>query len=312
MSCTPIFDIADFLPPAPHHSTGVQPPSDEHAIFTGNDGLSAFASQDEYATGTTISMHDSAQRIVLSVWLKDGMQAQIDGDRHTHQINHHDVMLSYLPGNLAHAHFGGQNHHVGLVLPRQALEALDGCAFRRIQTTLQKRGGVCIQPAHAQLLRSAHELQEVLNTAGNSRLLKQAKSLEFLARSLEPWHDPANQPQPTPGLRQQTRLRQARECLLRDLAHAPDISTLAQVCGMNTFELKRGFRELFGMSVHALYQHERMHHAWQLIHSGDMTAQEAGESVGYRNMSHFGAAFRREFGILPGELRRKTSVLMPY
>jgi AraC-like DNA-binding protein len=26
--------------------------------------------------------------------------------------------------------------------------------------------------------------------------------------------------------------------------------------------------------------------------------------VGYRNMSHFGAAFRRVHGVLPGEVRR--------
>lgn len=68
---------------------------------------------------------------------------------------------------------------------------------------------------------------------------------------------------------------------------------------------KHGGQILFGLPVHAFYQRERMHLAWELIASGRANAGQAGGMVGYDNLSHFGAAFLRQFGILPGQLRRQ-------
>lgn len=302
-----IVDIADILPPS-HHQPAQHVPTGPHATFSSRDGLSAFASQGQFSQATTISMRDSAKRILLTVWTKDGIEIQVDASRQKHTINPLDVVLTLIPDNVTHTHFLGHNQHVGLVLELHTLEQLDESAAQHIQTALAQRGGLCIQPARAQLLRSAHELQETLNHTASSPLLRHAKCLEFLAHSLEPWQTKNSHPSASFNGRQQAKLRQAREHLLHDLANAPDISTLARLCAINTFELKRGFREVFGMSIYALYQQERLNRAWQLIHTGEMTAQEAGQTVGYRNMSHFGCAFKRQFGVLPGQLRRQVTV----
>ncbi|MGO1068795.1 helix-turn-helix domain-containing protein [Lysobacter sp. CA199] len=86
--------------------------------------------------------------------------------------------------------------------------------------------------------------------------------------------------------------------LLQDLARPPTIVELSRACGLNTLTLKRGFKLLFGQPAHALHQRERMAAAWRLI--------ESGLNLGYANLSHFDAAFRRAFGLLPSELRWRS------
>lgn len=107
---------------------------------------------------------------------------------------------------------------------------------------------------------------------------------------------------------QKKRLLQARDMLLANPTHAPSITELAQDCGLNSFAFKRGFRLLFGTSAHALHQQERMRLAWRLIESGEMNVSEAGEHVGYTSLSHFSTAFRKEFGMLPSALKRRTTL----
>ena len=43
---------------------------------------------------------------------------------------------------------------------------------------------------------------------------------------------------------------------------------------------------------------------------GSYTSKEVGMKIGYSNLSHFAAAFKKEFGILPSELLAKDGALM--
>lgn len=304
MSTLPLFNLADYLPAAaPAASTAEWPgAARDNGIHTTAYGLSASASRPRYARSTDLLMNDSLERLHLSVWLNDA--AQVDTGRQYVRAARHDVVVLHLAREPMRMCFGGDNHHIVLTLAPALLHQLAATQAEPFLALLQRAGGVHAQASQARVLRAAHELQAVLVDGTASALLREAKSLELLALMLQ-----AAAPQPAlPASRQQARLRQARELLLHDLANAPNIDTLARACGLNAFQLKQGFKQLFGMSVHALYQHERMHHAWRLIESGEANASEAGALVGYSNSSHFGAAFRKQFGLLPRELKRRVTV----
>lgn len=85
------------------------------------------------------------------------------------------------------------------------------------------------------------------------------------------------------------------------------IVELSRAYGLNTLKLKRGFKLLFGRPVHALHQRERMAAAWRLIESGHMSVTEVGLHLGYTNLSHFGTAFQRTFGLLSNVLRLRAN-----
>ncbi len=83
----------------------------------------------------------------------------------------------------------------------------------------------------------------------------------------------------------------------------PTIDQLAVEAAMSTAKLKKLFKEVYGTSIYAYYQKQRMSLARDMLLSGDFTVKEVGLQVGYSNLSNFAAAFRKEFHILPSEIR---------
>ncbi|MFT9015552.1 MAG: AraC family transcriptional regulator [Acetobacter sp.] len=100
------------------------------------------------------------------------------------------------------------------------------------------------------------------------------------------------------------RLQNVRDFLFADLAAPPRLDLLARQAGMSVSRLQRGFRLLFGSSVYALFQKERMDEARRLLLADDQSILSIATALGYTNPGHFSAAFRKQFGINPSELRR--------
>ncbi|MBW4549716.1 MAG: AraC family transcriptional regulator [Aphanocapsa sp. GSE-SYN-MK-11-07L] len=100
-------------------------------------------------------------------------------------------------------------------------------------------------------------------------------------------------------------LHYAKEILFSHLEHPPLLSDLAQQVGVSERTLLRGFRQLFGMTPIQYLTQQRMEQAQQLLRAGNCTVAEAARKVGYGNLGYFAAAFRRQFGINPGECLKK-------
>jgi AraC-like DNA-binding protein len=95
------------------------------------------------------------------------------------------------------------------------------------------------------------------------------------------------------------------ESLTKDITVSPPtIDELATEAAMSPAKLKRIFKEVYGSGVYSYYQKQRMGKAREMLLTGDFTVKEVGMHVGYSNLSNFATAFRKEFGILPSELRQ--------
>jgi AraC-like DNA-binding protein len=99
-------------------------------------------------------------------------------------------------------------------------------------------------------------------------------------------------------------LERARDILIENLENPPSLSELAKQIGLNTYKLKKSFKEVFGVPVFKYLQNERLNTAHGLIRDGRMTVQEAAWEVGYDSLSSFSNAFARKFGFRPSEIRR--------
>jgi AraC-like DNA-binding protein len=102
------------------------------------------------------------------------------------------------------------------------------------------------------------------------------------------------------------RIQAAREILIRDFDAPPCLKILAARVGLNVTKLKRGFRQLYGDSVFAYLREYRMEVARQALEKGEMNVTEVAMSVGYTNIGHFCAIFKKHFGINPGCCLRQT------
>lgn len=100
-----------------------------------------------------------------------------------------------------------------------------------------------------------------------------------------------------------SRLVKVESLLVKDYSGAPPtISNLSRTAAMSPTKLKKDFKALYGLPVYEYYQKNRMMRAKQLLLEGRYAIKEVGMMVGYTNLGHFAASFKKEFGILPSEM----------
>lgn len=81
------------------------------------------------------------------------------------------------------------------------------------------------------------------------------------------------------------------------------LTAISREVGASVFHLCRIFRRGTGLTVHAYRHHLRLRRALEALEHPDMDLLSLALDLGYSGHSHFTAAFRRRFGLVPSKLR---------
>lgn len=163
----------------------------------------------------------------------------------------------------------------------------------------------------AKMRSLAQQLWNAPYQSGKRRMYLQAKVFELLAMQLDLIGVGQNQqPDDLPKPTMIARIYHARDIVLADLEHPPSVLELAQQVGVSVCTLQRRFQELFGMTVFGYLTDQRMELAEQLLRQGGCTVAEVATIVGYSNLGHFAAAFKRKFGITPRDCLSGRKLLL--
>lgn len=100
------------------------------------------------------------------------------------------------------------------------------------------------------------------------------------------------------------KLYQAKDIISENMEAPPSLKELSKLIGLNSYKLKKNFKELFGMPVYKYLQRERLIKAHQLLTTDNVSIQEAAWSVGYESISSFSTAFLKKYGFRPSEIKR--------
>ncbi len=131
-------------------------------------------------------------------------------------------------------------------------------------------------------------------------LYLRAKVMEILSLYFTQEED--NQEEKCPFLHDEAnveKIRQAKQIVRNHLITPPNLKELSKMVGLNEYQLKVGFRNIYGTTVHKYLSDHRMDVARKLLDSGKYLVNEAAQEVGYSNPSHFIAAFKKKFGFTP-------------
>ncbi|CAB3753028.1 hypothetical protein GQ57_20510 [Burkholderia sp. MSh2] len=211
-----------------------------------------------------------------------------------------DVALAaYSPGKRFRLECTADCSNIELRIARPLLTQLAGEDAAQLDIVSARQFALRRNRNTLRIREAATRLGRLLSEAHASPLLVHAAALEFLA-----WHLQTMQPETREAIapRERRQLVAARDRLLSDLSNPPTIEQLARETGLNQLKIKRGFKAMFGTSVYALFQRERMERALHLLQRHSVT--ETASMLGYSNLSHFSTAFRKQFGMLPRESRR--------
>lgn len=144
-----------------------------------------------------------------------------------------------------------------------------------------------------------NQLFQVNLSENTRRIFYQGKVLEILS-----FYFSSRQPdmESCPFLNDEATVRKikfAKEHLLKNLDAAPTIKELSKIAGLNEFQLKAGFKEIYGNTVHGYLLDHKLDHSRALLDTKKFMVNEVAAQVGYTNTSHFIAAFRKKFGVTP-------------
>ncbi len=86
-----------------------------------------------------------------------------------------------------------------------------------------------------------------------------------------------------------------------------DMAFLTDKMAMSHSTFYRKVKALTGLTAKEYVRKKRLRHCYQLLESGDYNVAEAAMMTGFNQMAHFREVFKKEFGILPSELTKKTN-----
>jgi AraC-like DNA-binding protein len=99
------------------------------------------------------------------------------------------------------------------------------------------------------------------------------------------------------------KLLEAKQILEAEYTKAPTITELSRKISLNEFKLKKGFKAHFGNTIKGYIIKLRMEHAKGLFKSKATTVSEVAYKCGYKDVSHFSAAFKTFYGFSPQKFK---------
>lgn len=167
-----------------------------------------------------------------------------------------------------------------------------------------------IEKMSAMVESIVHQIIHCRLTPPASAIYLEAKVLELIAWELEQW---CGGHRNVVGLSSADirQLQQARQIILDRYLDPPSLVSLARLVGLNTNKLKTGFRKMYKDTVYGVLKTHRMEMARMKLQSGEANVSEAAVAVGYSNISHFSSAFRKTYGILPGQYVKEARQNIP-
>lgn len=95
------------------------------------------------------------------------------------------------------------------------------------------------------------------------------------------------------------KIKNVKDYLLKHSQAPPTLKELAKTAGLNEYQLKVGFKQIYGNTVFGFLLDHKLDNAQLLLDTAKYKVNEVAYQIGYTNPSHFIAAFKKKFGVTP-------------
>lgn len=152
-------------------------------------------------------------------------------------------------------------------------------------------------------LRIFESIRNLDISASARRLFLKAKVFELLAIQVSNYKRGGMECRPSMGGKLLKRLFLVKKIIDENLRINYSVNALSREVGLNKTVLDREFLRIFGVTVHQYSVAQKIKKAKSLLDHTDRPIYEVAEEVGYKNATHFSAAFKREVGMAPKHYR---------
>ena len=159
-------------------------------------------------------------------------------------------------------------------------------------------------PLTSKMISSLFEILNCSYSGYHKSLFIKAKVIELMALQFEQYEQ-LPLPDITSSLKEadKEKMHLARKILSENLDKTWSLKDLAHQIGTNEYNLKKYFKEVFGKPVFGYLHDLRMENSMLMLQQPGSKIGEISQKTGYKNPTHFTAAFKKYFGILPNKIR---------
>lgn len=145
------------------------------------------------------------------------------------------------------------------------------------------------------------ELLSVKFSGKSKKLFLVSKVLELLALHLDKSKKDTNQQLNDSDL--EKKLQKVKDVISSDLTGQYTVVQLSRIVGLNSYVLKKQFEKKFKQTIHQFLLQIRMEKTLDLLLHSTKPINEISDLVGYKNSTHFIAAFKNKMKITPKKYR---------
>jgi AraC-like DNA-binding protein len=158
-------------------------------------------------------------------------------------------------------------------------------------------------PFNAEIQWVIHEIKSCKHKGGIKKMYLETKIKELLILQLETLIKKIPKTEHVED-EDFKKLLEAKLILEANFTNAPTLLELSRAISLNEFKLKKGFKACFATTVKSYVTKLRMEYAKNLFKSKDSNVGEIAYKCGYKDASHFSAAFKLFYGFTPASFRK--------
>jgi AraC-like DNA-binding protein len=160
---------------------------------------------------------------------------------------------------------------------------------------------MAITPGQLALIR---QMEHCAYRGHMKQLFYEAKIIELFLLQAEQAEKLTGIKPPSVQAKDRDKLYEARDFIREHMLQPLSLLQIARSCGLNDFKLKKGFKEVFGMTVFEYITELKMNYGKQMLTDTSCPVYEVAYMLGYTDPHNFSRAFRKHFGYLPGRLKK--------
>ncbi len=139
-------------------------------------------------------------------------------------------------------------------------------------------------------------LQNMLTDSKVIEIVREALSSIILPSQTAPQFEPL-------ATKVQTKARQVRDYIESNFAQNPSLETMSRELGMSIGAMQAAFKAAYSRTIADFSREVRLQRARQAIEHDGISVGEAAYMAGYSSAANFSTAFRRLFGLSPGDVK---------
>lgn len=148
-----------------------------------------------------------------------------------------------------------------------------------------------------------HEIKNCSYEGSMKKMFLEAKIKELLLLQFDSLLV-KNQNEEQIGEEDLSKLLKAKLILEKNFTNAPSLSELSRLISLNEFKLKKGFKVCFKTTIKSYVIQLRMEYAKDLFKNKASNVGEVAYKCGYKDVSHFSAAFKSFYGFTAASFRK--------